>query len=138
MVRKILSKPAAAALILLMAVGSIAMWVAVPVFWLWVGSRMQEGSQPSLGPYLVVLAGIPITMVIFGKLLSKLNRAYGELTGTTSEVRVRLPWHRSLRDERGSGHQGTVLDVVMAISVTLAVIAFAIWFFLVAGSPMPS
>ena len=47
-------------LILLMAIGSIAMWVAVPVAWLWLGSKLQDGSSPELGPYLVVIAGIPV------------------------------------------------------------------------------
>jgi hypothetical protein len=137
MVRRAFTKPAALLLILLMGIGSIAMWVAVPVFWLWLGSRMQEGATPSLGPYLVILAGIPISMVVIGKLLSRLNHAYGAVTGSAPKVRVQMPWHKSMRGERGSGHERTVLDVVMVISVTLAGIAFAIWFFGFAGSSLP-
>jgi hypothetical protein len=138
MVRKVLGKPAALLLILLMAVGSIAMWVAVPIFWLWLGSHMQKAGQPSLGPYLLILAGIPVSMVVIGKLLSRLNRAYGTVTGSPPRVRVQMPWNKSLRGERESGHQRTVLDVVMVVSVTLALIAFGVWFFAFAGSSLPT
>ncbi len=131
-----LSKPAAFGLIVLMAVGSIAMWLVVPVVWLWVGSQLQKGSTPTLGPYLLVMAGIPVTMVIIGKSLGSLNRTYGRVTNTTPEVRVVLPWNKSMRAERGSGHPRTILDVVMVISVTIAAMAFGIWFFLFAGSSL--
>jgi hypothetical protein len=138
MVRRALSKPTALLLILLMAVGSIAMWVAVPVFWLWLGSKLQEGSQPTLGPYLLILVGIPLSMVVIGKLLSRLNRAYGAVTGSAPQVRMQMPWHKSMRGERESGRPRSVLDVVMVVSVTLALIAFGIWFFAFAGSSLPS
>ena len=60
-------------LIALMVVGSLALWVVIPVFWIWLASRLQEGSSPTLGPYLLVLFGIPISMVIVGTLLANLN-----------------------------------------------------------------
>jgi hypothetical protein len=138
MVRRALSKPAALVLILLMAAGSIAMWVVVPVFWLWLGSRLQQGSQPSLGPYLLILVGIPATMVVIGKLLVRLDRAYGLVVGAKPQDRVQMPWNKSMRGERGSTRQRTVLDAVMVVSVLLALIAFAIWFFGFAGSSLPS
>lgn len=138
MVRKALSKPTALLLIVLMALGSIAMWIAVPLFWIWLAGRMQESSQPSLGPYLLVLVGIPVTMFVVAKLLSKLNAAYGQVTGSPPRVRMQMPWNRSMRDERGPTTQATVLDVVMLVSVSIALVAFAIWFFGFAGSSLPS
>jgi hypothetical protein len=125
-------------LILLMAAGSVAMWVVVPVLWLWLGSRLQKGSQPSLGPYLVILIGIPVSMVIIGKLLVRLDRVYGLVVGAKPQDRVQMPWMKSMRGERGSSRQRTVLDAVMVVSVTLALIAFAVWFFGFAGSSLPS
>lgn len=138
MVRRALSKPAALVLILLMAIGSVAMWVAVPVFWLWLGSHLQQGAQPSLGPYLLILIGIPATMVVIGKLLVRLDRVYAAVVGARSQERVQRPWHRSMRGERGSTRQRTVLDLVMVVSVTVALIAFGVWFFGYAGSSLPS
>jgi hypothetical protein len=130
-------KPVVLLLLLGMVLGSLALWIAIPLFWIWLASHLQSGSQPSLGPYLLVLVGIPVSMVIVGKLLGRLNRIYAEVTGTAATVRVRAPWHRSLRGERDSGRPRTVLDVVMVTSVSVALIAFAIWFFVFAGSSLP-
>jgi uncharacterized oligopeptide transporter (OPT) family protein len=85
-----------------------------------------------------VLVGIPVSMIVVGKALSRLNRAYGDVTGTTPTGRMRNPWMRSLRGERDSGRPRTVLDVVMVWSVALALLSLAIWFFVFAGSSLPS
>jgi hypothetical protein len=128
----------AVVLIALMAIGSILLWLGIPVGWLYLVSRMVSSSQPSMGPYVLVLVGIPASMIVVGKLLSKLNRAYGQLTHTAPSTRMRSPWLKSLRGERDSGRPRTVLDVVMVWSVGLALLCFLIWFFVFAGSSLPS
>jgi hypothetical protein len=135
--RTIVTRPIAAILVLMMAVGSIVLWIGIPVGWVWVASRTVKTSQPTLGPYLLVLCATPITMWIWGKLLFRLNDVYGRLTGQTPEVRTQLPWHKSMRGERNSGRQTTVLDLVMIVSVSVALTAFGIWFFFFAGSSIP-
>jgi hypothetical protein len=40
----------AALLIALMAIGSILLWLGIPVGWLYVVSRLVNSSQPSMGP----------------------------------------------------------------------------------------
>jgi hypothetical protein len=125
-------------LIALMAIGSVMLWLGIPVGWLYLVSRLVSSSQPSMGPYVLVLVGIPASMVVVGKLLSKLNRAYGELTHTTASGRVRTPWLKSMRGERESGRPRTILDVVMVWSVGLALLCFAVWFFVFAGSSLPT
>jgi hypothetical protein len=127
-----------AVLILLMAIGSIVLWLVVPLGWIYLASILTESSQPSMGTYVLVLVGIPLTMVVVGKFLTRLNRIYGEVTGTTPHVRVVLPWHRSMRGERDAGHPRTILDVVMVISVGIALVCFLIWFFVFAGSSLPT
>jgi len=124
-------------LIALMAVGSILLWLGIPVGVLYVASRLVKSSQPSMGPYVMILIGIPLLMVIVGKLLSRLNRTYANVMGTARTERVTLPWHRSMRGERDAGHRTTVLDVVMIASVSLALLAFGVWFFVFAGSSLP-
>jgi hypothetical protein len=131
-------KLSAALLIGLMAIGSVVLWIGVPLGWIWLASNIVDSSEPSMTPYVMVLVGIPLTMVVVGKGLAQLNRVYGEVTGTTPTVRVVLPWHRSLRGERDAGHPRTVLDVVMVCSVTVALVLFALWFFLFAGSSIPT
>jgi len=125
------------ALIALMAVGSIFLWIGIPVGWLWIGSQVQSDSgQASFGLYLGILLGIIVSMVAMGKLLSSLNGVYGRLTGS-EVVRVRVPWHRSLRGEEEGRPPRQILDVVMVISVMTAGFAFLIWFLFFAGSSLP-
>jgi hypothetical protein len=136
--RTIVEKPAALLLILVMAVGSVALWLVIPVAWIYFASHTVKTTQPTLGPYLLILVGVPVSMFIVGKLLYRLNGVYERLTGQASEVRVQLPWHRSMRGERAPQRRTTVLELVMMISVAIALLAFAIWFFFFAGSSLPS
>ena len=137
--RTIATRPVALFLILLMAVGSVFLWIGIPVGWLYIASRMVDTSQPTLGPYLLVIFGIPITMVIVGKLLFKLDNVYSNLTGQDSEVQFRPPWLKSMRGEREAHRRRlTVLEGVMIVSVSLALLAFGVWFFAFAGSSLPT
>jgi hypothetical protein len=130
---------AKAGLILLMAVGSIMLWIGSPIGWLWIASQMQKDSQQAgFGPYLLVLVGIVVTAVVLAKALSKLNHAYGAVAGAGEPVRVVMPWHRSMRGENEGRAPRTVLDVVMVISVAIGFVAMAIWFFFFAGSSLPT
>lgn len=135
--RTVLSKPVALLLVLLMAVGSVFLWLVVPIGWLWIASHATDTSAPTLGPYLLVIFAIPVTMWLVGKLLYRTNHLYERVTGQAAEVRMHLPWHRSLRDSSGPGRRTTVLDVVMIASVSIALTAFGIWFFFFAGSSLP-
>jgi hypothetical protein len=127
-----------ALLILAMAVGSVLLWIGIPVGWLYLVSQLVDSSEPSMGPYVLVLVGIPATMIVMGKLLAILDRAYGRVTRTQARVRAQAPWHRSLRGDRAPARARSVLDVVMVASVALAVVCFAVWFFLFAGSSLPT
>jgi hypothetical protein len=131
-------RPIALLLVALMAVGSVFLWIGIPVGWVWIASRTVDTSQPTLGPYLLVLFAVPISMWICGKLLFRMNDLYSRLTGRTHEVKTQLPWHKSMRGERVSGRPTTVLDIVMIVSVSIALLAFAVWFFLFAGSSLPT
>lgn len=129
---------AAWGLVLLMAIGSIAMWLVTPAFWLWVASRMTSSTQPSAGPYLLVLAGTVVTMIVLGKALGSLNRAHQRVIGAEEERRRQATWMKSMRGERQAVErpQG-VLEVVMLVSVGLALAVMGVWFFAFAGSSLP-
>jgi hypothetical protein len=135
--RPVRVRVAAVALIAAMSAGSLVMWAGVPALWLFIASKIADQQRAGLGPYLLIIIGIPASMAIVGKLLSRLNRAYGRVTGTQPTVRVRLPWHRSLRGEQEGRHPRTVLDVVMVATVLTAALVFGIWFFFLAGSSLP-
>jgi len=131
-------KLAALILILLMIVGSLVLWIGIPVGWIVLASHLSSSSAPSLGPYVLLIFGIPVTMFLFGRFLYRLNALYGDVTGTTPLVQVRAAWLKSMRAERGNTRPRTVLDVVMIASVSVALVAFLIWFFFFAGSSLPS
>ena len=135
--RAVAEKPAALFLILLMAVGSVFLWLGIPIGWIWIASHSVKTTQPTLGPYLLILVGVPVSMFIVGKVLFRLNGTYERLTGRTREVNVQLPWHRSLRGERKSSRPTTVLDVVMVSSVSVALVCCALWFFFFAHAKLP-
>ncbi len=68
-------------------------------------------------------------MVILGKGLSTLNRTYGQVTGTTPHVHIHAPWLRSMRGASDEGQPRTILDVVMVLSVGVALLCLGVWFF---------
>lgn len=136
--RAIAAAPAALLLIVLMALGSVMLWIGIPVGWLYLASQLVDTSQPTLGPYILIIFGIPITMVIFGKALFSLDRAFERVTGRRSETSFRPAWLKSMRGERTTARRLTVLEGVMIISVSLALLAFGVWFFLFAGSSLPT
>jgi hypothetical protein len=50
---------------------------------------------------------------------------------------VQLPWMKSMRGEREEPRGISVLDAILIASVTLAGLAFGLWFFVFAGSSLP-
>jgi hypothetical protein len=128
--------PAAIALVALMALGSVLMWIGVPLALVYIASKVADTPNPSLGPYLLIIVGLPIGMAVIGKGLGALNRAHIRLTGTEVDE-YRPAWTRSMRGERQVDRRGGVLDKVMILSVAVAALAFAIWFFGFAGSSLP-
>ena len=134
-----LSKKAAAAfLIVAMSVAALFLWVGIPIGWLWIGSQLVSSSQPSMGPYAVVAIGIIASVVIDAMILSRLNRTYQRVTETDGQVRLQLPWMKSMRGERESSRSTSVLDIILVGSVTLAGLSMFLWWIFLAGSPLPS
>ena len=125
--------PPALMLVLLMAVGSVVMWIGVPLGLIYLASRLADSSQPSAGPYLLVLIGLPVGMAIVGKCLGTLDRLHGAPDRPPSRSATGATWLRSMRAERTSTRRGGVLDQVMIVSVGLALVAFGVWFFGFAG-----
>jgi len=129
--------PASVGLVVLMAIGSVVMWLGVPLGLLYVASKLADTPKPSMWPYLFVLFGLPIGMAVVGKALGWLNRVHIRVTGATTD-QYRPGWTRSMRGERAVDRRNGVLDRVMIVSVTVAALAFAVWFFGFAGSSMPT
>jgi hypothetical protein len=112
----------AIAIVLIMAIGSIGLWVGTPLLWLYVGSQIQ-GSTQSLGSALSVMAiGVMLTIIVLASLLTRL-----------SDVYRRSCIARGLEDP---GH--VMLEGVLVISASITLVVFVVWFFFFAGaSPIP-
>ena len=136
--RRLLWSPVALVLVLLMAAGSMVMWIGLPIGLIWLASALTDSSQPSMGPYLLILVGLPVGMFAIGKLLGTLDRAHGHITGRLDDGPRRAAWLQSVRDERGPRRRRrSVLDTVMIVSVLAAIVVGGIWFIAFAGSPLP-
>lgn len=123
------------ALILVMFIASIVMWTGAPALWLWLAGRYSRVSQSDMNSLLLVLVGIPTTMVLIGKLLSWIDGVYTAHFGTRDETHIApARWLHSLRGGRET-EPLTMLDRVLVFSVALALLAGLLWFaFLSQGS----
>lgn len=129
--------PRAIALVAAMAALSVVMWIAIPAAWILLAAHFSHTGRPTLAPLLMVFFGTPLTMLPTAKVLGRLDRRHQELVGAVDERRKPAPWQRSMRDADDQGPR-SVLATVMVLSVALAFAALAVWFFLFAGSSLPS
>ncbi len=72
--------PVAIFLVALMALGSVLMWIGVPLALVYIASKLSSSSNPTLGPILLVLLGLPIGFAIVGKGLGWLDRRHQAIT----------------------------------------------------------
>ena len=121
----------------LMAFGSVLMWLGVPVGLIYLASQIADSPTPSMGPYLLVLIGLPLGMVVIGKALGALDRYHGRITGLDDGKPQQAAWMKSMRGERDRRRRRSVLDTVMMLSVGVALVLSAVWFFGFAGSSLP-
>jgi hypothetical protein len=127
----------AAALGVLIVVGSAVLWIGVPIAGFWIGGRVTSTSQAFL---LFVLGTVPASMVVLGWVLYRLDGIYERLRPREPEEPGRSAWLISLSDERPTlrlRRRGRrLVDVAMTASAVAALVLFGVWFFLFAGSPL--
>jgi hypothetical protein len=128
--------PVAIFLVALMAIGSVLMWIGVPLALVYVASKLSSSSNPTLGPILLVLCGLPIGFAIVGKGLGWLDRRHQAITRQGDGSRRTAPWMKSMRGDAEDRHKGGVLDKLMIASVAVALVLFGLWFFVFAGSSL--
>lgn len=123
-----------------MAVSATNVWTGAPLVALWVGSRVQGDGPPSMGAVFTVVVVLAVLVLALVRVLSALGGRYDEIAGTQHQVRRHVPWLRSMRGERphhaGEPFAISALDRTLVIVVTIAMVAFEIWFFFFSGSPI--
>ena len=120
---------------------AINIWTGAPLFALWVGAEVVGEKQLTFGAVFIIVLVLAILVLAMSLALARLNAMYDRLIGRPTRER-RLTWLRSYRDEdwRTEVHRQvgiTVLEWIVMASVCLAVLAFVVWFFVFAGSPLP-
>ena len=129
---------AAGIVVIAMLVAALSLWTVIPLAWVYIGSRLSDTQFPSGGPYMVVLVGIVVSILLIAWLLGRLNRVYVRITGTNAMAPIRPAWLKSMRDAPTRPQGPTVLEAVIVGSVVLAALAMGAWFFILAGSPLPN
>jgi hypothetical protein len=115
-------------LVVVMAVGSLAMWTLVPVAWLWVASNIMRSN---LFSYLFALVACPASMVLFAGQLGRVQDAYSRRSGLGGRSRRASGWLRSASDERRSLRGLTLLDALLIASAMVALATLLAYIFFV-------
>jgi len=129
---------AAAAIFLAMLLAAFSLWTAIPLSWVYIASKVSHTQFPSGGPYAVVAVGFVTSVLFMAWLIGRLNSLYIRITGTNRLNPIRPAWLKSMRDTGGAQSPVTVVEAVLMSSVILAAMALTVWFFLLAGSPIPN
>ncbi len=127
---------AATIVVAAMLIAALSMWTAIPLTWIYIGSKLSKTQFPSGGPYMIVLVGIVVSILIVAWLIGRLNHLYVRITGTNSVSPIRAAWLRSMRDTPES-QTWTIVEAVIVGSVLLAAVALTLWFVFLAGSSLP-
>jgi hypothetical protein len=136
MVRRGGVRVAEVVLIGLILVGSIMLWLGIPVGWILLASKLSD-RYPRI--YILALIFCPITMILFGWVLVRVNGVYLALFPEPEQRgrRGREAWMQSVGADTSTRKPLPVLETCMSISVALAILAFIVWFFFFAGSSLP-
>ena len=121
-----------------MLLAAFSLWTLIPLGWVYIASKVAHSQFPSIGPYMLVVVGIIVTVLVDAWLIGRLNDIYVRVTGSNRLVATRPGWLKSMRDAAPIQNSVTVVEAVMMSSVMLAAVALITWFFLLAGSPLPN
>ena len=120
-------------IVTLLAVGSLALWTAIPAGWLWVVREL----DPASARYLVAITGCVATMAGTAVLLYRLEAVYEAMRGTRHEGGP-PSWLRAVNDDGAAARRMSLLDVMLVASAVVALIALVVWWALLADNPSPS
>jgi hypothetical protein len=129
---------AAGLVFLAMLLAAFSLWTVIPLSWVYIASKVSHTQFPSGGPYAVVAVGIVVSVLVVAWLIGRLNDLYIRITGTNRLAPIRPAWLKSMRDTGGMQSSVTVVEAVFMGTVMLAALALTIWFFVLAGSPIPN
>jgi hypothetical protein len=126
-----LARAITATLAVAIVAGSGVLWIGIPLLGLWLAGRFTTTAERFL---FATLGGIPLAMVAFGWVLYRVNAMYLRSRGPDGPAeRDHSAWLVSVSDEGGRSRRQRaprrLIDVAMTVSLSLALVAMAIWFF---------
>jgi hypothetical protein len=114
--------------------------LGIPLVWVWIASQL-AGTKRDLTPSLALLITTGILVSYWVALVagSRLRGRWVSADEQRDRVR-RMSWNRSFRDEpRHAGdEESDPVERLFVIVAILGIIAFEVWFFFFAGSPLPN
>ena len=120
----------AALLALVIVLGSLVLWIGVPIAGFWVAGHLFTKSTHIL---MFSLVAIPLTMVLTGLGLYRVNGLYESIRGGEGRPASRSGWLVSETDERRSARlkrgPRQLIDVAMTASIVTALVLMVVWFF---------
>src|SRR3712207_3562600 len=105
---------ASLAILALEALGTLFMWVPIPVAWFWIGSHVFHATGSIMADGVVVLGGFLITVIAVLKVLARLDLVWVEL-----------------RRRAGHDQREGALNQVVIVSATFAIVGFWVWFHII-------
>jgi len=130
---ELLESLAAGVLAVIICLGSAVLWIGIPAGGMWLAGELTKTPQ---GFLFFVLGGIPLAMVVFGFLLFRVHDVYERLRPSGPRAPRRAAWLDAATEERPSLKRlragRSLLEVSMAVSVVIALVALLVWFFVFA------
>src|SRR3954447_10805495 len=113
----------------LTAILAVNLYTGAPLLAIWIGSRVQQGTQLTMGTVAVVIGVLVVTVAILVYLLTRVEAAYKTVTGqkTSRRTSPRLRSMRGERDEEMRRKPLTGYEKSLVIAVVVAAAAFEIW-----------
>jgi hypothetical protein len=121
-------------------VAAVVIGFGIPLAWIWIASQI-AGTERELTPSLAILITLGILISYWVVLLagSWLRGRWVSEAEQQAKVR-RMSWNRSFRDEplRQANRETDPIERLFVVVAVIGIIAFEIWFFFFAGSPLPN
>jgi hypothetical protein len=125
------------ALASLTALLAVNLYTGAPLLAIWAGSRVQNGTQLTMGTVAVVIGVLVVSVFALVFALTRVEAAYRVITNQPTKRRT-APWLRSMRAEREEFERRPLSGFEKALTgtVVLAGELFLAWFFFFSGSPI--